>query len=123
VISANLFWFQFFNDLLFLYVRLCVGKSDWSEIDQVFSSDDEELFGYFETGSNFNNKAQSVQSNDGMSDGPGRVLHIQKSKVQRSAEANYYQGATSNDNGLMATKTSAFSPFMREDTATQTPTE
>ena len=51
------FGFQFFNDLLFLYVRQCVGKSDWSEIDQVFSSDDEELFGYFESGSNFRNKA------------------------------------------------------------------
>ena len=54
-----------------------LGQSDWSEIDQVFDSDDEELFSYLETGSNI--KAQSVTSNDVLSDG-ARSLMVQKQK-------------------------------------------
>jgi len=49
-----------------------LGQSDWSEIDQVFSSDDEELFSYFDT--NSQNKAQSVASNDALSDHSALVI-------------------------------------------------
>jgi len=77
-----------------LFVLL--GQSDWSEIDQAFSSDDEELFGYFETTSN-KIMTQSVQSIDAFSDRQDSLNMSGKAKrpCQLSAEANYAKGASS----------------------------
>ena len=60
------------------YRLFCTENSDWSEIDQVFSSDDEELYGYLEIGSDY--KAQSVASNDALSDQPNKLV-IQKTEL------------------------------------------
>ena len=49
------------------FYSYAIGQSDWSELDQAFSSDDEELFSYFDTAS-VKSKAQSVASNDAPSD-------------------------------------------------------
>jgi|FrelakmetLWP11LW_1041352.scaffolds.fasta_scaffold229444_1 hypothetical protein len=51
------------------FYSCAIGQSDWSEIDQAFSSDDEELFSYFDT-STQKGKAQSAASNDALSDRP-----------------------------------------------------
>jgi len=60
--------------LLSFSLLCCVGQSDWSEIDNAFSSDDDdELFSYFETHSGSNNcKAQSasIVSNEALSERP-----------------------------------------------------
>ena len=46
---------------VFVSMSCCSGQSDWSEIDNAFSSDDDdELFSYFETNSASNIKAQSA---------------------------------------------------------------
>lgn len=51
---------------------VCVGQSDWSEIDNAFSSDDDdELFSYFETNSASNlSKGGAQSANEALSERP-----------------------------------------------------
>jgi len=77
------------DDWLFLFWTL--GQSDWSEIDQDFYSDDEELSIYFGDEAKIENcarTAKSQASNDAasLSDQPGTLM-IRKSKLQHSETA------------------------------------
>lgn len=80
---------EWLSDRWFLFWTL--GQSDWSEIDQDFYSDDEELSIYFGDEAKIENcarTAKSQASNDAasLSDQPGTLM-IQKSKLQHSETA------------------------------------
>jgi len=69
-----------------------LGQSDWSEIDNAFSSDDDdELFSYFETHSASNSKAAqstSIVSNEALSEqlASSRPFDIRKGNQLNSEE-------------------------------------
>ena len=90
------------------------GQSDWSEIDNAFSSDDdEELFSYFETNSANNYKAQSasIVSNEALSERPACAsFDIRKGQHQHSAE----QPGIGRARKLLPKKVSSFSPFISD---------
>ena len=99
---------------LFSLFRVVVGQSDWSEIDNTFSSDDDdELFSYFETNSASNFKP-NIRDED-LSNSERSVcasFDIRKGQFQHSADQS--SGHPSRAKKLLPKKISAFSPFISD---------